>query len=116
MARKSNWFSSNFCQRVVIRVFSMNLTSSLFPPLSLFKKYLLSKLISSKEQQCIVFPLCGKTLDMKAILDLGHRVIGMEVSQMAIEAFFHENKISYEIEENQCKVYSVNIKIKITKI
>ncbi|CAF1011939.1 unnamed protein product [Rotaria sp. Silwood1] len=75
---------------------------------TLFKKHVLSKLASSKEQQCVVFPLCGKTLDMKAVLDIGHRVIGIEGFQSAVEAFFKENNIPYEIEKdesNQCEIY-----------
>ena len=47
--------------------------------------------MSSKEQQCVVFPLCGKTLDMTGVLDIGHRVIGIEGCQSAIETFFKEN-------------------------
>jgi thiopurine S-methyltransferase len=67
--------------------------------------------MSSKEQQCVVFPLCGKTLDMTAVLDIGHRVIGIEGCQSAIETFFKENNIPYVIEQdesNQYQVYKVN--------
>ncbi|CAF1359240.1 unnamed protein product [Rotaria sordida] len=74
----------------------------------LFKTHILPKLISSEEKKCVVFPLCGKTLDMKAVLDLGHRVIGIEGCKAGIEAFFNENNISYEIEKdenNQCEIY-----------
>ncbi|CAF2835798.1 unnamed protein product [Rotaria sp. Silwood2] len=74
----------------------------------LFKKHILPKLLSSKKQKCVVFPLCGKTLDMKAVLDTGHQVIGIEGSQAAIEAFFNENNIPYETEKdenNQCEIY-----------
>ncbi|CAF0868053.1 unnamed protein product [Adineta steineri] len=75
----------------------------------LFQSYLIPKLTSSEQKQlCVVFPLCGKTLDMIAVLDNGHRVIGIEGSQTAINAFFNENNISYEIENdesNQCQIY-----------
>jgi thiopurine S-methyltransferase len=68
-------------------------------------------LVSSEQQKCVVFSLCGKTLDMKAVLDLGHRVIGIEGSQTAVEAFFNENNIPFEIENdqsNQCQIYKVD--------
>ena len=45
---------------------------------------------------------------MKAVLDSGHRVIGIEGCQSAIEAFFGENNIPYELEKdenNQCQIY-----------
>ncbi len=79
--------------------------------LRLFKTHLISKLVSSEQQQCVAFPLCGKSLDMTAVLDTGHRVIGIEGSQTGIEAFFNENNIPYEIEKdenNQYQIYKVN--------
>lgn len=79
--------------------------------LRLFKTHLISKLVSSQQQQCVAFPLCGKSLDMTAVLDTGHRVIGIEGSQTGIEAFFNENNIPYEIEKdenNQYQIYKVN--------
>lgn len=48
---------------------------------------------------------------MKAVLDAGHRVIGIEGSRSGIEAFFNENNIPYEIENdenNQYQIYKVN--------
>jgi thiopurine S-methyltransferase len=68
-------------------------------------------LVSSEKQQCVVFSLCGKTLDMKAALDIGHQVIGIEGSQSAVEAFFNENNIPHKVEKdesNQFQVYKVN--------
>lgn len=41
-------------------------------------------------------PLCGKTLDMLWLATHGHKVIGVELSKIACEAFFTENKLSYE--------------------
>jgi hypothetical protein len=48
---------------------------------------------------------------MKAVLDTGHRVIGIEGSQIGVEAFFNENNIPYEIEKdesNQYQIYKVD--------
>jgi thiopurine S-methyltransferase len=78
----------------------------------LFARNLLPKLVASNQQQCVVFSLCGKTLDMKAVLDAGHRVIGIEGSPIAAEAFFKENNIPYETETdetNKYQIYKVNI-------
>ncbi len=50
---------------------------------------------------------------MKAVLDLGHRVIGIEGCQTGVEAFFNENNIPFEIENdesNQCQIYKVDEK------
>ncbi|MGD8631306.1 MAG: thiopurine S-methyltransferase [Gammaproteobacteria bacterium] len=52
------------------------------------------------EPQSRVFvPLCGKTLDMIWLLDQGHSVIGNEISQLAVEAFFAENSLTPEIRQ-----------------
>ncbi len=48
---------------------------------------------------------------MKAVLDTGHQVIGIEGSQIGVEAFFNENNIPYEIEKdesNQYQIYKVD--------
>jgi thiopurine S-methyltransferase len=39
----------------------------------------------------VFVPLCGKSADMKWLSGQGHAVIGVEVSQIAVEAFFKEN-------------------------
>ena len=44
---------------------------------------------------------------MKAVLDAKHQVIGIECVQLGIEAFFNENNIQYEVENDQCQVYKV---------
>lgn len=36
----------------------------------------------------IFVPLCGKTLDIGWLLSLGHRVVGVELSEMAVKALF----------------------------
>lgn len=44
----------------------------------------------------VFVPLCGKSLDMLMLHDLGHPVVGVELSEIAVEAFFAENSLSYE--------------------
>jgi thiopurine S-methyltransferase len=52
------------------------------------------------ERQSRVFvPLCGKTLDMIWLLDQGHVVIGNEISQIAVEMFFAENRLTPEVRQ-----------------
>jgi thiopurine S-methyltransferase len=47
----------------------------------------------------VFVPLCGKTLDMIWLLDQGHSVVGNEISQLAVEAFFAENGLTSEIRQ-----------------
>jgi thiopurine S-methyltransferase len=39
----------------------------------------------------VFVPLCGKSLDMLWLLQQGHEVIAVELSPIAVRAFFHEN-------------------------
>jgi len=39
----------------------------------------------------VFVPLCGKTLDMIWLRELGHPVFGVELSDIAVREFFHEN-------------------------
>lgn len=41
----------------------------------------------------VFVPLCGKSIDMTWLADRGHEVIGVELSPIAVKAFFHENKL-----------------------
>ncbi|NTV70310.1 MAG: thiopurine S-methyltransferase [Azonexaceae bacterium] len=41
----------------------------------------------------VFVPLCGKSLDLLWLAGQGHQVIGVELSSLAVGAFFHENKL-----------------------
>ncbi len=41
----------------------------------------------------VFVPLCGKSLDMLWLLEQGYQVTGVEISKIAIEAFFSENRL-----------------------
>jgi thiopurine S-methyltransferase len=41
----------------------------------------------------VFVPLCGMTLDMIWLAQQGHEVIGVELSPIAVRAFFHENHL-----------------------
>ncbi len=41
----------------------------------------------------VLVPLCGKSRDMLWLLDQGHSLVGVELSEVAAQAFFTENKL-----------------------
>lgn len=45
----------------------------------------------------ILVPLCGKSLDMLWLLEQGYSVTGVEISPLAVEDFFAENRLSSHI-------------------
>lgn len=44
----------------------------------------------------VLVPLCGKSIDMLWLATQGYRVIGVELSPAACEAFFIENQLPYQ--------------------
>ncbi len=53
--------------------------------------------LGSKPGERVFVPLCGKTLDLLWLAGQGHRVLGVEISALAVNAFFAENGLSPEI-------------------
>ena len=49
----------------------------------------------------VFVPLCGKSLDMAWLASQGHHVLGVELSQRAVEQFFAEHGLTPEIRESQ---------------
>ncbi|NOY16134.1 MAG: thiopurine S-methyltransferase [Gammaproteobacteria bacterium] len=47
----------------------------------------------------ILVPLCGKSLDMIWLCEQNFRVTGIEISPVAVDAFFAENNIEHDISE-----------------
>ncbi|MGR9046424.1 MAG: thiopurine S-methyltransferase [Gammaproteobacteria bacterium] len=41
----------------------------------------------------VFVPLCGKSLDMIWLAEQGHEVVGVELSPLAVKAFFRENRL-----------------------
>jgi thiopurine S-methyltransferase len=60
----------------------------------LLKKYW-SATFSTTHRNVLV-PLCGKSKDLLYLRTQGHNVLGIEISEIAITAFFTENKLKYE--------------------
>lgn len=48
-------------------------------------------------QARVFVPLCGKTLDMIWLLEQGHSVVGVEISPLAVAAFFADNQLTPDI-------------------
>lgn len=48
----------------------------------------------------VFVPLCGKTLDMAWLAAQGHRVLGVELSRIAIGQFFEENGLAPAVRES----------------
>ena len=46
----------------------------------------------------VLVPLCGKSLDMVWLKSAGYKVVGVELSPIACEAFFEENQIPFVVE------------------
>ncbi|MEM7540749.1 MAG: thiopurine S-methyltransferase [Pseudomonadota bacterium] len=67
----------------------------------------------------IVFvPLCGKSNDMRWLVDQGYRVVAVELSDLACRAYFEENAIDFEVvehgpfniyESKECKIYQGDV-------
>ncbi|XP_041357513.1 probable thiopurine S-methyltransferase [Gigantopelta aegis] len=56
------------------------------------------RLLVGREHIKILFPMCGKTVDMKWAYDLGHVVVGVEGSEIPIKEFFEESGLEYTVE------------------
>ena len=49
--------------------------------------------------------MCGKTPDLLWLEERGNEVVGVELSEMAVVAFFEENDIEYEEVDGQLRQY-----------
>ena len=50
---------------------------------------------NGKENLSVFLPLCGKTEVLLYFAEKGHRVVGIEWSEVAVKMFFQENNLSY---------------------
>lgn len=55
----------------------------------------IGKVVAGRTGVKFFFPLCGKAVDMKWLADLGHSVVGVEISEKGIRQFFEESNMSY---------------------
>jgi thiopurine S-methyltransferase len=61
----------------------------------------------------VLVPLCGKSLDMVWLAEHGCRVLGVELSPLAVEQFFSENNLEAEQHESAMGVHHVAGNIEI---
>ncbi len=53
----------------------------------------------------VLVPFCGKSVDLCWIAEQGNRVIGVELSSIAVEAFFAEQQLDFSIEAGDLPRY-----------
>ena len=53
----------------------------------------------------VLVPFCGKTQDLLWLEAQGNEVIGVELSEIAVRAFFDENDLSYTVGGGELPVY-----------
>ena len=63
----------------------------------------------------ILVPMCGRSQIMFTLAEKGHRVVGIEWSEVAVKKFFKENNLpcstrSYSLGRVQMPVYTANAK------
>ena len=53
----------------------------------------------------VFVPLSGKSLDMAWLVSQGHRVLGVELSQLAVEQFFAEHALAPDLEQTRYGIH-----------
>lgn len=53
----------------------------------------------------VLVPMCGKTPDLKWLADKGNEVVGVELSHLAVEAFFDEQGLAYDVLDGELPTY-----------
>lgn len=55
----------------------------------------------------ILVPLCGKTLDIRYLMEQGYKVVGAELSELAVKQLFESLNITPMVEDRSCgKLYT----------
>jgi len=55
----------------------------------------------------VFVPLCGKSLDMVWLVERGHRVLGVELSELAVRQFFEERGLVPEVHTTAAGLHHV---------
>lgn len=53
----------------------------------------------------VLVPLCGKSVDLRWLAEQGNRVVGVELSALAIEAFFAEQALDFTTADGPLRRY-----------
>lgn len=67
---------------------------------NVFLKWAIENQVIKKRKSTFV-PLCGKTLDLIFLKDLGFSVFGVELAEKAVLEFFDENKLEYTVKQSE---------------
>ena len=60
--------------------------------------------------QQVFVPMCGKTHDLVWLAEQGYRVLGIELSQVAVDAFFEENNLDrFEVKKGELTFYQAGL-------
>jgi thiopurine S-methyltransferase len=71
------------------------------------------ELLELKPGDSVFVPLCGKSLDMIYLSEMGYLVIGVELSPVGVERFFDDNSLKYSVSEIDGFVLYQSERIKI---
>lgn len=52
--------------------------------------------LNLKGNETVLVPLCGKSVDMNWLVQQGHSVLGVELSQKALDAFVSDHQLDFE--------------------
>jgi thiopurine S-methyltransferase len=58
----------------------------------------------------VLVPMCGKTPDMKWLADQGNQVVGVELSELAVRAFFAEQGLEFTVRDIELPAYQTTDK------
>jgi len=66
-----------------------------------------NELFADRTNIKVFLPLCGKSLDLKWLANLGHKVVGVECCSLPVESFFQEHHMEHVRERvsEQCTRY-----------
>uniref|UniRef100_A0A8C6T5V5 thiopurine S-methyltransferase n=1 Tax=Neogobius melanostomus TaxID=47308 RepID=A0A8C6T5V5_9GOBI len=76
-------------------VWQQGMTGFHVPTVNKMLEINMDKVVAGRAAVKFFIPLCGKAVDMKWLADLGHSVVGVEISEKAIREFFVESNMSY---------------------
>lgn len=56
----------------------------------------------------VLVPMCGKSADLKWLADQGNEVIGVELSELAVKAFFEEHALDYVVRNDELPCFAAS--------
>ena len=53
----------------------------------------------------VLVPMCGKTHDLVWLAEQDNEVVGIELSRLAVEAFFNDEGLAFDVEDGEIPIY-----------